>query len=509
MSSIKGCWIKIVNVLCICFFFFQMFACINLFIRKIFQDNIVIFALNIIFAVVFYLVYGIINKKININNMVCKIISSDWIQKKFFLFWIIIPFIFKLFLIFLFPISLDSDNRVYMEISRELFHSGMVEQNSEYSLAFPHLFWFGVFLMPANFLGSSEQAYFTYMAVIEAIGAWLLYRSINNNLNWGGNKKEIAFFVMLFYTYLPSQLFTCFSLTHEVMFTFISICTIYFYTLIKKKGCPLIAWTVCCVFVCISKLINPMGIISILALIFTLLFVLDEEEGKLLFVEGVNKSKFCKKVLKLLILFFVIILVSKGTGYIQKKHTIGISSPSNKSYAWTLLVGGDYDNGGRLSSDAYVRLDKYILDKYGTYDISRDQMVECEMEVAIEDWNEIMRNGKLLHHFYHKFCNVWSGTHHTIEFVMRYCSEKWKIYSLYIIMILNNIIWLLFISQVCVNYKIKESYFERSIVVALKTVLIGTAAALLFTEVRNKYNLTMIIPMIIIVAEYTVNKVKN
>lgn len=401
-----------------------------------------------------------------------------------------LPLAIRGLLIFLFRTPIDNDPAVYTRNALDIVRTGLVQENAAYSLAFPHQFWYGLFLLPAALFGGADWHFQMYIALILSAGACLLY-GIVEPIN--GRRRAMA--ASLVFSYLPSQLFGALAVTHEHGFTFLLLCGLWIWVRGRRRQSPVLPWTGVCLVLAALRLVNAIGLVAIVAAACCLLFV--RWDARL--------AKLRTRAACALILAAVIAAASWGSAALQARLIAGHQQPVHGSSWYTLYVGANVRKEGRFNRRDLMVYRWFIHGDGPEDDLEHmSERGEKIREAAVARWKALAANPvRLAKHFARKFCNVWTGTHYALELVDTEVDEPWVHRLMLAVMALNNALYALMIalSLPPLWRRMKRPAARDTVFVYLDTLVIGTAATLLLTEVMNKYSLTMFAPIVLLTTQ--------
>lgn len=491
----KG-WSILINHLLIVFFILYLFSCINLILSQIIHSNGLCYLIS--FTITAFVLYSFskLSRK-QLSNCFCKImvLYNDNIRAiiekclnkfyKIFFFVFVFPFLLKLILIYIFHTPILGDPAVYIDISKEITENGIICRNAEYSSNFPHLFWFGIFLSPASiFSNLGDWIFQVYISFIQCCNSLLIYLISKNILRNKVDAAEIAFL----YSCFPSQLFCALTVTHEYAFTFFLLSAIALWTWRQNW----LSWIIVCFLISIAKLLNSTGIVAVIALLCCIFFVWKDF------------NELPKRILALI--FFSVLLV--GTAYLANTFQIYVTEgnyPLRRSCVeWQLFIGGNAETEGRWSEN-----DINIINDVVRNSESISEAKTALRELIFNRWIILLQSpSKLFCHLLNKFCNVWSGTHYSIELASIYVSGQVKSYLLLALILFNNFLYLILISLTIPKMWQGRKVIESDVILFIKTTIIGTVCMLLLTETMNKYSLSILGP-IFLLFEFYINMYKQ
>ena len=401
-----------------------------------------------------------------------------------------VPLAIRALLILIFRTPIYNDPTVYTQNALDIVRKGLVEENAAYSLAFPHQFWYGLFLLPAALFGGADWHFQLYIALILSADACLLY-GIVEPIN--GRRRAMA--AALTFSYLPSQLFCEFAVTHEHGFTFLLLCGLWIWVRGRRMKSPILPWIVVCLLLAALRLVNAIGLVAIMAAALCLLFVRQDARMK-----GWLTRLICAGILAA-----VVAASAWGSGALQARMISGHQKPVNGSGYYTLYVGANEKKEGRFNRRD-LRVYRWYIHGAGPEDDLEHMADRAEVirDRAIARWKALAASPlRLCRHLYNKFCNVWNGTHYAVEVVDATVHDGTTHRLLLIVMLVNNGLYALLIalSLPPLWRRLKRPAARDTVFVFLDTLIVGAAAALLLTEVMNKYSLTMLAPILILTTQ--------
>lgn len=472
---------------CICLFvIMSVWASSNLFVKQLFSEHSYAISAGITLLLIGGCIWAGKRWNQGKNNLCTQIAHFGERMTTFMRIGVIviIPLIAKFAIIAIWDMPASGDIGVYIRNAVELSETGMVSMYADYSLRFPHLFWMGVLLSPLCRIGYSYKIFQITFALIGGLTAWLLYKAM---LCWTSQKT--AFVITLIYTYMPSSLFSCMTITHEMVFRLVLICVMWLISKMKSMGNQknkIILWTIVSILIALSTRINQMT--TILCISLSIAIVLSKQIG------------WKQKIVRLLMMFLSILIVGQIAPIIQKEHTESEHRVAEKAYAWAVYVGGNYQEEGRYNEADKKNISDYILVNTGERDYDTDAYENAAWSLAKERWTMLVQHPvRCMKHLFRKFMIVWSGSHYSIEYTEVYQSGIKKI-ILMAIMVLNNLIYLSMSIAAWIKFRYsgRKRLHESQLFCFSCTMVLGMACVLLIVEVMNKYNLTALIPLYII-----------
>lgn len=247
------------------------------------------------------------------------------------LFFIIsaVPFILQLIIIWMWNMQAAGDIEVYITNAIELGKSGKILSYTDYSLRFPHLFWMGVILSPICKIGVSYKVFQILFAIVTSVTSWLLYCALKNILN-----KRIAVLTMLLYVYMPSTLFSCMTITHEIVFRYGFILLMWLLSKIKVFDAQVdlqkialqnvFRWGLVGLLISLCARINQMAVILLIALLIVVILS--------------KKYNGFHKFLIMVLLLFPIFVGGYIATPIQQTRTASKHLVAQRAYAWAFLL---------------------------------------------------------------------------------------------------------------------------------------------------------------------------
>ena len=411
---------------------------------------------------------------------------------KMLIILISISLITKILAIFIFQINSindHSDIAVYVDTSKDLVELGYAQQHANYCYAFSHMYWFAVFLTPITAVfGVSQIAYSMYLSVILTLVAVLLFDLITFISN-----KNNAFYIILLYLILPSQILLPQYVTHETAsLLFLSLYMWLYFKMYKKaktriKKIVIVALSLISVF--ISSALNSLGLIAIIA---TFIIFLVE------YIRSKDKTTIFIAIVKSVGLILVFTLGTALLGEIQLQNSQLDSNriPNNK-VLWTLYVGSNYESKGEW----------FLDDKWDDYPQSYDSEAidNYHKDLILAHYKELITPPtKILDHIKNKFVTIWGDFSYPIGYSNETISNESvrQIYNRLLFKpftLLNYV--LLLLAAVFGLYKLLKNRMKNNslFLVFCELYLLGSTALLLITECRNKYIIS-IIPVFIIVS---------
>ncbi len=400
------------------------------------------------------------------------------------LVWLaLVPLMLKGIVIWAFFIEAQGDIGVYVSISKQLFAAQTVKDYARYSLEFPHLFWFAVFLYPANFLGGSHGAFAVYLSICSSITNLILFSGLKRL-----TEEKTAFVTCLLFAYLPAQIFSGLTVTHEYAFSFVFSIVLWVISRMDPERQKIGSWVLLALLLNVLRLMNSMGLVVIIAVYLLLLL---------------SKTDLKVKVAALVILAICFLLTSSFAIRFQENLTVGDEHANGRSFLWNLYVGANYEAEGRYTTEDVERVNDRVAEQFGA-DYSIAEKVEVISEMAVTRWTEMLQAPwKLLKHFLNKFMNVWTGTHYTIEYVGHLFQNGAHFRWFLTVMLLNNGLYLLLLlSTIVWIVKLKMSF--TGVEVFFESIICGMVAVLLLVETMNKYSLTAMVPLLTVISFYAV-----
>ncbi len=489
-TIVSKSWPLLVNYFTIAFFCFYLFSCVHLIIEQLTNNTWLSYSLSIIFAVallLFFCRFHFIRARIDSVRIIksFNVFSNSIIEKccssnlKSIIVLCFITFIIRIVILCVFRTPILGDPAVYVDISKEFVSNGIICRNADYSSNFPHLFWFGLFLVPAAIFSSlGDWVFQVYICVVLSFNAFLVYE-IAKNICTTSSK---AFKIAIIYSYLPSQLFCGLTISHEFAYTSFLLLAILVWC--KRKS--IVTWIVVCLLLSLARLINNSGVVALIALLLCLLLVRNSFGG------------FKSRILALVFLALISFCVSLGSTELQKNMTDGNVVLRRSSIEWQLFIGGNVETEGRWSESDIEIINNVVENSENEAELKAS--LRC---LVSNRWLGLMKSPvNLFSHLLNKFCNVWSGTHYSLELVSVYIHDKIGKSFMLMLIGLNNLLYLLLITKSISGMWKRRNSIESDIIIYMKTTVIGTACMLLLTETMNKYSLTVLGLIIILIGFY-------
>lgn len=486
-TKLSSFWKHLTYYISLVFFFIQTASCIHLFAEKGGFGPVSSWLVSFGAALLLFSFISIFKDKlIMYGKELFDRLSS---LKHPWLILFVVPLAIKLITLIVFPIDVQGDIAAYYtSTAKDLANYGMVRQNVEFILTYPHLFWFGFSLFPATFIGQAYWCFSLYAAILASFSNILLFKALEKT-PFIAKKTALPFawFVALFYTYLPSFMLSHMAVTHEYGFLFLFICTIYVVFSIPDFKHQNLGWVFAGILLAMAGLVNSMGLIALIAFLCFMIFLSD--------------ASIKKRLRILLIVALFSLLAGRYSGYIQTALSDSNSSAGDNHGFWAnVYLGGNFDTEGRFDYDDYMSLYNYADQRSGG-EYTHSEFLEYVGELAVERWSNLLKSPlKLCAHLINKIGNIWSGTHYSIEIVLNSTFTSWQHIICYLLMIINNVIWLLFVALTVMTQFIRKTSInsEPSSINFFRTMFLGAVAIFLVVEVMNKYNLTAVLPMIIV-----------
>lgn len=444
------------------------------------------------FIVVTVFLFLFFNKiKIKLQSTINRI--SEFVKqislKKLLLFLIIISVASKIVAIFLFQIfSIDdhSDINVYVTSSKEFADDGVVKQYAGYCFTFSHMFWFAVVLSPITKLfGVTQIAYSLFLTCLLTIVEILLFDLISFVCD-----KSRAFFIILVYSLLPSEILLPQYVTHEIaaLFFLSFFLWLYFKQYKKTKGKikKILVFGGSIIALLFCSAVNALGIVAIIAFFIVLIIELIRHRTKRYIVEF---------LLQTISLIIVILFGSLLLNIFQIQHSQINYTPQNNKILWTLYVGSNYESQGEWFKD----------EKWDNYpdDFSSTDIDSYHKYLINEHYKNLLHSPKkALSLLKNKMINMWGDFSYSLgltnETIPNQNIQLFYNRFLFKPLSLINYSVLLFISLIgCYLMWKNRKQYKNEMIVFGELFLLGTTALLLITECRNKYSIIMI-PIFII-----------
>lgn len=259
--------------------------------------------------------------------------------------------------------NVNVDIYIYQNIAKELSSDGIVTTYAEYCNVYPHLLWFGSFLVPVvKIFGHNQTALCIFFDLLLSISSVLLCDAFLSIFS-----KAKVFIAVVLYSLLPSTILLPQFIIHEIPYLFFFSLSIWVYFIkihkIDRFQQRVLFMFLFIIFVSFATMINACGYIACIAFAVNLVFF-------------EKQSKFLFRFIKALLLIILVLFIQLGTSNFVKPLLISdkhLSTPKFNVIQWTLFVGSNAEsNGGFTGEDqnkfAWSFTDFNTLDEKGWTD---------------------------------------------------------------------------------------------------------------------------------------------
>ena len=215
-----------------------------------------------------------------------------------------------------------------------------------YIALFPHYIGYPVLLAPFYMLFGSYSDVATFLNILLSCGISLLIYYIGSNIF----DRKCGFLSALIWSLWPSQIFYNALVSTEILFTFLMLLCIYFFTrILNSKGgifSALIKFVLLGIICCLSNVIRPVGLIVLIAIcLYYSVFVIEKIKIK-------NSALFSKIVFLSSLLVTYLITSSLVNVFISKAVDREIAK---YPFGFNIYVGSNYaSNGSWNMEDANI-----------------------------------------------------------------------------------------------------------------------------------------------------------
>ena len=228
-----------------------------------------------------------------------------------------------------------SDFKTYHIIAAALAKGNFT--GGSYIALFPHYIGFPVLLAPFYMLFGSYSDVATLLNVVLSCGISLLIYYTGSNIF----DRKCGFLSVLIWALWPSQIFYTALVSTEILFTFLMLLCIYFFTrtLNSRMGVfsTLIKFALLGVICCLSNVIRPIGLIVLIAIcLYYLIFVIEKTK--------IKNSTFSSKI---------VFLSSLLVGYLITSTLVSIATSNaidreiaKYPFGFNIYVGSNYASNG-------------------------------------------------------------------------------------------------------------------------------------------------------------------
>ncbi len=431
-------------------------------------------------CVVSILIVIIWKKKDYIEHIMCQLDRTSPYKLMLILFF----FSFLTKLSCLLFINIDSrlfntDTYAYQKTASEIIICGKAITYADYFFGFSHQLFFSLYLIPViQLFGESQIALGLFFDFMISISIVLMFDIFREPI-----KQSKAFLALLIYSALPSSILLAVAITHETVFLFLFVISLWLYfrilPTIQKFASRALVLFLSLLFLVLASKLNAIGYVACIAYIIMVLFS--------------NKSPFER--VRIVIAFLLVFALSFFASDLLVERFIDkdkVSSPKINSIEWTLFIGSNADSLGKYNSEDQDQFGWHSKDLNTFVDKTDEEVKEIRHNLLINRYETLLQNPfKLIKHFAVKVGGILSNMKYPQNMiVLRKLLEidgfDWNMY-------INSSE--LFIFLIFITFAVYPLFKLNTIMSDIEKMALlflgGSFILLLFTEFNEKYMISM------------------
>jgi len=384
-------------------------------------------------------------------------------------------------LIFQINSQMHPDVKEYVSYAKQLIDNGCITQDVLYAYKVPKAIIFGMSLMPCvKFFGTNPLALSIYVSIWQIVTLCAFYSTIKYLLS-----KKIAFFSMLIWVLLPTEIFLPQYTIHEQALLLFNAITIWLF--FKVLPCTGKTWQKIIVVILgavslsIGTTINQLGMISAIAI--CVVFISQW------FGTKITIKSTLYTVGKISVIVLAVFLIMQGSRSYAKSLCVMDGEDTkivNSGYTWAFYVGMNAESNGQFA------LNDNIDFKAKDDILPAAQVKEYRNDLLKNRVTDLVNNpAKLSGLMWNKFNNIWGNTKYSLDYsneTIQNDNTK-ALYSKFIFKPLSIITCLtLCCLAVILLLSLKNKIYRKvSLLQYMMMFMIGFTLILLLVECNTKY----------------------